>query len=223
MLRSRPDGLDRLHQSRLATDNCNCSPLRRRYSRSPSLPFFLLSSTYALFITLLLQVYLLLSQIRAKYRLSASPTHHHRLPLPMVISSSTPATPLNLAPYRNFVSYWIGCASFLTFTRFLLLAHHAALVNEQERNSVNLAGLTHLYDERLELHTRGTCSAVLERLNMEISLSSICATMPWNNGRASHKGSMSSPRMAHQKRILTTTDTGVKRCSRRCGRRGRRS
>ncbi|KAF8159310.1 Metallo-dependent phosphatase-like protein [Crassisporium funariophilum] len=158
MFKARNDGLDTLLQSRRAADEY--SPLRRRYTQSPSLPFFLLSSIYTFFRYLSLPTSPQPHSNASKIRLVCiSDTHNQLVPLSAVPNGDILIHAGDLTQSGTVAELRLTLDWLRSFphTHKVVIAgnHDAALAVKDEFDSLDWTGLTYLCDEAVELNIRG--------------------------------------------------------------------
>jgi hypothetical protein len=156
MFSSRNDGLDALLKSRVAEDRQ--SLLRRQYSQSPSLAFFVLSYVYKLFRLDDPTTNLRLENPNKIRLVCVSDTHNHLLP-----SSSIPpgdvfihAGDLTRSGTISELRLTFDWIRSLPHAYKIVIAgnHDTALAEPDEPDQIDLSGLTYLCDEATELTIR---------------------------------------------------------------------
>ncbi|KAJ7168413.1 Metallo-dependent phosphatase-like protein [Mycena crocata] len=156
MFKSRANGLDALLQSRVAADDY--SPIRRRYSESPSVPFFLLSSAYQLFRQQSTELRPLGSANHVRL-VCISDTHNHLLPPSAVPTGDIliHAGDLTQSGTLSEMRLALNWMRSLPHPHKIFIAgnHDAVLADPAARESLDFTGLTYLCNETTELNIRG--------------------------------------------------------------------
>ncbi|RDB15948.1 putative rhamnogalacturonate lyase C [Hypsizygus marmoreus] len=152
-------GLDALLQSRLAADSY--SPWRRRYTQSPSFPFFLLSSIYAFFRNISPPDDPTSNPFAdpTKIRIVCISDTHNRILSPALVPAGdilVHAGDLTQGGTVDELRRTLDWLRSLPHPHKILIAgnHDTALADTDMRNTLNWTGLTYLCDESLELTVR---------------------------------------------------------------------